>query len=229
MEKFVAYYRLSLMKKNSHGLGLEAQKDIVQKYVGKENSILIGEFTEIETGTYKKKRIVIYEALEICRKENATLIIAKLDRLTRDEVFLFTLLQSVERGQLKQFICCDNPNVTPLTLKLLSIIAADEAKRISERTKAALAAKKRQGFKLGNPQNLNAHARSKGTDALRQKALNNENNRKAKGYILLLRTQKKSFREIADILNREGFRASQGGEFHARQVNRLYCRGAISS
>lgn len=210
------------MKKNSSGLGLDAQMDIVHRFISKESGILSGEFTEIETGTYKKKRKVIFDALEKCKKENATLIIAKLDRLTRDEVFLFTLLQSIERNELKQFICCDNVNVNPLTLKLLSIIAADEAKRISDRTKAALAAKKRQGYKLGSPQNLTIEAMKKGWKASVEKAQNNEHNRKAKGYVNVLRAQGKTFQDIADILNLQGFKASQGGTFHPKQVSRLF-------
>jgi DNA invertase Pin-like site-specific DNA recombinase len=96
----------------------------------------------------------------VCRRQRATLVIAKLDRLARNVAFVANLMEAKV-----PFVCCDNPNATPLTIHILSAVAEDEAKRISQRTKDALARAKARGTTLGNPANLNRLARGKGTAA----------------------------------------------------------------
>ena len=141
----VAYYRVSTARQGQSGLGLEAQQRAVSNYIN--GSALIAEFTEVETGKGSnalKKRPKLAEAIAECKKHKATLIIAKLDRLARDVHFISGLMKSNI-----EFICCDNPNATPLTLHILAAVAEDETRRISQRTKDALAAAKERGVELG--------------------------------------------------------------------------------
>ena len=146
--KFVAYYRVSTDKQQRSGLGLEAQQELVRNYLNGGRWSVIGEFTEIESGTRKrlKNRPMLKAALELARKQKATLVVAKLDRLARDVQFISTLLN----GNVK-FVCADMPEADRTFLQMVSVFAEYEAKRISERTTEALAALKRQGKKLGSP------------------------------------------------------------------------------
>ena len=146
--KFVAYYRVSTDKQGRSGLGLEAQQELVRNYLNGGRWSVIGEFTEIESGTRKrlKNRPMLKAALELARKQKATLVVAKLDRLARDVQFISTLLN----GNVK-FVCADMPEADRTFLQMVSVFSEYEAKRISERTTEALAALKRQGKKLGSP------------------------------------------------------------------------------
>jgi DNA invertase Pin-like site-specific DNA recombinase len=136
MKRFVAYYRVSTQKQGSSGLGLQAQKNAVANHIS-DNGNLVGEFTEVETGTRKKKRVEIYKSIEEAKSNKAILIVAKLDRLARDVEFTSALYN----GGV-EFICVDNPNANKLTIQLLSVIAEHEAEVISKRIKDALAVKK---------------------------------------------------------------------------------------
>ena len=127
MKKLVAYYRVSTARQGQSGLGLQAQRNLVDDYC-KNDGNLIEEFTEVETGTRKKKRIEIYKAIELAKKEKAVLVVAKLDRLARDVEFTSALYN----GGV-EFVCCDNPNANKLTIQLLSVIAEHEAEIISSR------------------------------------------------------------------------------------------------
>jgi len=146
--KFVAYYRVSTDKQGASGLGLEAQRELVTTFLNGGRWSVIGEFTEIESGTRKKlhERPMLKAALELARKQKATLVVAKLDRLARDVQFISTLLNS----QIK-FVCADMPEADRTFLQMMSVFAEYEAGRISERTKQALSALKKQGKKLGSP------------------------------------------------------------------------------
>ncbi len=146
--KFVAYYRVSTDRQGQSGLGIEAQQEAVRTFLNGGRWSVIGEFTEIESGTRKrlKDRPMLKAALELARKQKATLVVAKLDRLARDVQFISTLLN----GKV-QFVCADMPQADRTFLQMVSVFAEYEAKRISERTKDALGALKRQGKKLGSP------------------------------------------------------------------------------
>lgn len=146
--KFVAYYRVSTDRQGQSGLGIEAQQASVRTFLNGGRWQLIGEFTEIESGTRKrlKDRPMLKAALELARKQKATLVVARLDRLARDVQFISTLLN----GNVK-FVCADTPHANRVYLQMVSVFAEDEARRISERTTAALQALKRQGKKLGSP------------------------------------------------------------------------------
>ena len=146
--KFVAYYRVSTDRQGASGLGLQAQRDAIHHYLNGGRWSLIGEFTEIESGTRKRlsKRPMLESAVKLCKKERATLIVAKLDRLARDVQFISELLNS----QVK-FICADAPEADRTFLQMMSVFAEYEGRRIGERTKAALHQLKKRGKKLGSP------------------------------------------------------------------------------
>lgn len=146
--KFVAYYRVSTDRQGASGLGLQAQRDAIHHYLNGGRWSLIGEFTEIESGTRKRlsKRPMLESAVKLCKRERATLIVAKLDRLARDVQFISELLNS----QVK-FICADAPEADRTFLQMMSVFAEYEGRRIGERTKAALHQLKKQGKKLGSP------------------------------------------------------------------------------
>ncbi len=152
--KYVAYYRVSTARQGQSGLGLEAQQSAVELFCQPIES-----FTEIESGTLKQ-RPELQRAIAACKRHGATLVVAKLDRLARNVAFVSTLMESGI-----EFIACDNPNANRLTVHILAAVAEDEARRISERTKAALQAAKKRGVQLGNPNNLTTEAASKGNAA----------------------------------------------------------------
>jgi DNA invertase Pin-like site-specific DNA recombinase len=146
--KFVAYYRVSTDRQGQSGLGLDAQRQLVTTFLNGGRWQLIGEFTEVESGTGKRlrHRPMLQAALDLARKQKATLVVAKLDRLARDVQFISTLLN----GKVP-FVCADMPEADRTFLQMMAVFAEYEAKRISERTTQALAALKRQGKKLGSP------------------------------------------------------------------------------
>lgn len=211
--KYIAYYRVSTDKQGASGLGLEAQRSDVRRFIHPENIDL--ELTEIESGK-KAQRPVLNEAIALCHKHGATLLIAKLDRLSRDVFFISNLMKSGIK-----FIAVDQPSATELTIHIYAAMAQDERQRISKRTKDALAVKKAQGIKLGSPQNLTNEAREKAVISIKSKALNNENNIRAKAIINLLNSKGLTLQTIANELNASGFKTSQGNEFKPMQIKRL--------
>jgi DNA invertase Pin-like site-specific DNA recombinase len=147
---FVAYYRVSTKRQS---LGLDAQKAAVERYLNGGGWKLIGEFEEKETGTRHEQRDALKAAIALCKRKKATLVIAKLDRLARNVAFISNLMES-----RANFVACDNPNANTLTVHILAAVAEQEARDISARTKAALAARKAQGVKLGGPKITEAAA-----------------------------------------------------------------------
>lgn len=211
MKKYVSYYRVSTQQQGNSGLGLQSQKSMVNTFLKKED-VLINEYEEIESGK-NNNRPELLKAIEQCKKDKAILLIAKLDRLSRNASFIFTL-----RDSNIEFVCTDIPEANSVTIGIMAVLAQDERERISKRTKDALAELKRKGVKLGSPQNLTNEARLKGIEATIQKALNNENNRKATALIISLKKDNLSYRRIAFELNRNGFKTSMGKEFSGSQV-----------
>lgn len=215
MQRYIAYYRVSTSKQGISGLGLESQRTDVNKFIAKGGE-LISEWQDIESGK-NDNRPNLLKAIEECKKQNATLLIAKLCRLSRNASFIFTL-----RDAKVDFVCCDMPNVNPVTIGIMAVLNQDERERISLRTKSALAELKKKGIRLGSPQNLTAEARAKGIEAVKEKARTNTNNRKASILITNLREQGLSFNQIALKLNEYGYKTSQGCEFSRTQAQRLY-------
>src|SRR4051812_27014736 len=148
MAGYVAYYRVSTARQGRSGLGLEAQQSAGRGYLD-GGSCLLAERVEVESGKRDANRPKLQDALRLCRVHNATLVIAKLDRLSRDAHFLLGL----QKAGVK-FVAADMPEANEMVVGLLAVIAQAERKMISSRTKAALAAAKARGTKLGNPENL---------------------------------------------------------------------------
>lgn len=143
MIKYVSYLRVSTNKQGIDGLGIEAQKDSIARFVKSHECQVVAEFTEVESGK-KSFRPKLQEAIDLCISEGATLLIAKLDRLSREVYFI----QKLKRSGLK-FVCADMPDATELTIDILSAVANEELRKISSRTSEALAAAKKNGTKLG--------------------------------------------------------------------------------
>jgi DNA invertase Pin-like site-specific DNA recombinase len=209
--KYIAYYRVSTKRQGESQLGLKAQKHAVERFISPD--LIDKEFTEIETGTSKRYRPILNQAIELCKKTGATLIIAKLDRLARNVAFVSSLMDSKVK-----FKAVDMPEANELTIHIMSAIAQHEAKAISKRVKEGLAQSKK---KLGTPANLTEKARLRGLESIRHKAKNNPHNKRALAFVRGLDYKKLKLREIAEALNSNGFATSKGKEFSTTQVIRI--------
>jgi DNA invertase Pin-like site-specific DNA recombinase len=216
--KFVAYYRVSTTGQGVSGLGLEAQREAVERYLNGGSWSLIEAFTEVETGKGSNaldRRPQLKAALAYARKHKATLVIAKLDRLARNVHFISGLM---ETGV--EFVAADRPDADRFTLHLEAALAEREARVISERTKAALAAAKRRGVVLG------ANGR---TLAVRNRAEAVERVAPMAGRLTALRGEGLSLRRIASTLNAEGVSppGASGGVWHPATVQRALERVSV--
>ncbi len=219
--KFVAYYRVSTQKQGQSGLGLEAQQEAVKRYLNGGAWELVGEYVETETGKGADalaKRPQLRAAMEACRKFGARLLIAKLDRLARNVHFITGLLEA-SRGNGKnavKFVACDMPEANDLTIHLMAAFAEFEAKRISERTKDALAAAKKRGIVLGaaGAANLrpNIEARQDAAKAFAEKL---------RPIFDGMNTRGLSQRGMAAELNSVGIPTPKAGEWRLSQVQRV--------
>ena len=142
---WVAYYRVSTDKQGRSGLGLDAQQAAVSAYLAKTGEQLVAEFTEVESGK-RADRPELLKALELCRRKRVPLLVAKLDRLSRNVAFISNLMES-----RVEFRACDMPDASRFTIHILAAVAEHERGMIAERTRAALAAAKARGVKIGNP------------------------------------------------------------------------------
>lgn len=221
--KYTAYYRVSTKQQGNSGLGLEAQKTAVANFIKSRGAIEVPPpFTEIESGK-NDARPELRKAIDYCKKSGATLLIAKLDRLSRNASFIFQLRDELQKANV-DFIACDLPEANTLTLGIMASMAQHEAEIISQRTKAGLAEAKRKGVKLGNPDNLTPEAKAKAHKTISDKARNDTNVRHAFHFIAPLRKAGQSFASIAKQLNSEGYRTRTGKDFHAIQVKRIFDR-----
>jgi len=217
MKKFIAYYRVSRKSQGESGLGIAAQKTAVQKYIDTQSGLLLGEYTEVETGTNKKKRVVIQEAINQSKKQGAILVIAKIDRLARNVNFVSSLMDAGV-----EFVACDMPSANHFTIHIFAALAEQEAKLISTRTRLALSELKKRGVKLGKPENLTIEAREKGKEAIRINSRANDSNRQAQAIIISCREKGMKFRQIADHLNELNFKTRYGCSYHPMTVKRLF-------
>lgn len=222
--QYVAYLRVSTQKQGYSGLGLEAQKEIIQNYLSHKNPI--AEYIEIESGRKTDRgRPKLKEALELCRKTGANLIVAKLDRLARNIAFLSQLL---ERDV--DIVFCDFPQANKMVLHILAAISQYEAELVATRTKQALAAKKARGAVLGNPDHLLENldsAIAKSVETNKRKAEENPNNKRAAAMLKVLAKEGKTLQEMADYLNEQGFTTSKGYKFTRSAVLVLLKRNNI--
>ena len=205
MENFIAYYRVSTDRQGASGLGLDAQRQAVAGFI--RTGQLVAEFTEIESGRRHTNRPQLLAALAECRKRRAVLLIARLDRLARNVAFISALM---ENGT--DFIACDMPHASRLTIHILAAVAEHEREMISKRTKAALAEAKRRGTKLGNPRI--EEARSKARQAHHDRRPAPEVSALMHGW----RQQEWTLRRIADELNRLNIRPTRGRQWYASSV-----------
>jgi DNA invertase Pin-like site-specific DNA recombinase len=214
--KFVSYLRVSTDRQGRSGLGLEAQRKAVADFLNGGSWTLVAEFVEIESGG-DDDRPELAKALAMCRIQNAVLVIAKLDRLSRDPAFLLGLHKAGVR-----FVAADMPDANEAMVGFMAVMAGWERKMIGERTRQALQAAKARGTKLGNPGNLRnqeigrARGRTRRTEMARSRA--------ADLAPILADVQAcgaSSLREIAGSLNARGIPTARGGEWSAMQVKRV--------
>lgn len=200
----VTYFRVSTDRQGQSGLGLDAQRASVAAYVaGKQ---VLGEFMEIESGR-KDDRPQLAAALALCRQRRAVLVIAKLDRLARSVAFISNLMASGV-----EFVAADMPQANRLTVHILAAVAEHEREMISERTKAALAAAKTRGTRLGNPC----------PDMVKARAIASGNAARFRAGIMpmvqTLKAEGRSLRGIARELNARGISGPRSGFWHAASV-----------
>mgnify|MGYP001535766180 FL=1 len=216
-KNYIAYLRQSTMKQEISGLGVEAQREIIQNYLKERKPVAI----ETESGR-KSDRPKLTEVLEVCRKTGSILIVEKLGRLSRNVAFTSKLLESDV-----EIVFCDFPEANKLVLHIISSIAEYEAGLISQRTKQSLRTKKARGCRLGKSENLLSRlpqAVENSNRTNRQKALDNPNNKRAVALLKSLVKEEKSLSEMARILNKEGFVTAWGCQFKASQVSILLKR-----
>lgn len=214
---YVAYYRVSTARQGMSGLGLEAQRESVCRFLAGVGGQLLQEFTEIETGRGANalaKRPKLKAALDACRAAGAVLVIAKLDRLSRNVRFIAELMESRVR-----FLACDLPEASELTLHVMAAFAQHEAKRISERTREALARAKARGVQLGREgrHNLKAHLEVRQATA-------KANAERLRGQIEGFRARGLSLRSMVTELNDVGIKSPAGGAWHYTQLRRVIGR-----
>lgn len=217
---WIAYFRVSTDKQGRSGLGLEAQQEAVRAFLEGRSDKLIAEIIEIESGG-RADRPKLAEALRLCRVHQATLIIAKLDRLARNVAFVSHLMESGV-----DFVAVDFPTANRLTIHILAAVAEHEASMIRDRTRLALAAARARGVRLGGDRGHLAATRAAGVKAsARARHLLASNRAADLGPILLgLQNEGRSLRQIAAALGERGIGAARGGVWSACAVSRILRR-----
>lgn len=221
MECAVAYYRVSTKQQQRFGLGIEAQKAAVARFAEAERIGIVGEFVEAETGKGADaldRRPQLAAALSAARGARCSVLVSKLDRLSRDVAFVSGLM-----AQRVPFIVAElGRDADPFMLHLYAALAEKERRLIAERTKAALAAKKASGIKLGNPRNI-AEAGEIG-----RRLQIAEADRFARGLVPVIEAIRKTgantLAELSDALNERGIRTARGGRWHVSSVLNLLAR-----
>jgi DNA invertase Pin-like site-specific DNA recombinase len=218
--RWISYCRVSTDRQGRSGLGLDAQRAAIASYLTPRNGQLVGEYVEVESGKVDD-RPKLREALEACQRTGARLIIAKLDRLSRDVAFIAGMMKSSA-----DFVVCDYPDANRLTLHIMAAVAESEREMISRRTREALAAARARGVKLGKPDNLTPTAAKLGRK-LGTKARSERSKRFATRMWLTIEPLLDaglSLRAIARKLNEDGTLTAsgkQGAKWTAAGVQRV--------
>ena len=214
--QIVEYKRVSTAKQGQSGLGLEAQEHMIQSYCKSVGAVVVASFTEVESGR-KNKRIELQKAIDLCAVNGYTLVIAKLDRLSRNASFTLALCDSGI-----EFVCCDMPSANKMTISIMAVIAQHEAEMTSKRTSEALQAKIRRGEKVGTPENLTTEARLNGL------AIRKENARKANAqvaeFFINRRAKGQTLQTMANAANDIGYTTRRGKQFTPTQASRIIQR-----
>ena len=226
--KIVAYQRVSTSKQGQSGLGLDAQWAAIQAYATQVKGTVIERFTEVESGK-SNDRPELAKALRIAKLTGAVLVIAKLDRLSRNAAFLLTLRDSGVR-----FIAADMPDANDLTVGIMALVAEQERQAISKRTKEALKAAKVRGTRLGNPNGAAALRRANRGNAASVQRIQEVADYRAEQLRPvvddLISQGIQSLGSLADHLNERGMLTARGGRWHRSSVRNLLGRlGRLSA
>ena len=218
--QYVLYFRVSTKKQGESGLGLEAQRAYIGHFY--KDKPILAEFTDIRSGKTIHKRPELQKAIALCKKERATLVVAKIDRLSRNTENALHIYK--ELGERLE--SCDIPNLDKFTLTLFMAIADRERVLISIRTQQAVEARRvRVGeWRVGGPNAKKAAAGLRGAQLSKELAEDNENSRRASALISMLRSSGKTLDQIAEQLNLAGFKTPRGFDFSGMQVQRLIKR-----
>ena len=229
--EIVGYLRVSTKRQGESGLGLEGQRAAVEDHARRTGARIAAWYTEVETGK-RADRPELAKALAHAKRSKAVLTVAKLDRLARNVAFTSALMRSGA-----DFIACDNPHANKLTIHILAAVAEDEAERISQRTKAALAAAKARGQLLGSarPDHWNGReqARLAGLETGRKVSAKVRTEAATEAYADLaptlaeLRGKGLSLQAIANDLNTQGHTTRRGRPWNAVQVSRVLERAKV--
>lgn len=218
--RIISYVRVSTDSQGRSGLGIEAQRHLVAEYADQTDALIIREFVEVESGKIDD-RPELNAAIRECRRTGATLVVAKLDRLSRNATFLLSFDDMVKRAGIDLHVC-DQPHLDRFMLGIHALVAERERHMISERTRAALAAAKARGVRLGTRDGKRLS--EAGCAARRLKSKQHAMN------VLPVITQIQttgavSYRAIAEALNLRGVTTQLGGEWHPASVRRVILRG----
>ena len=212
--KYISYCRVSTDRQGQSGLGLEAQRKVIEDFIS-EDDHLLNEYIEIESGK-QNNRPELHKAILEAKQTSSKLVIAKLDRLSRNVSFIFEL-----RDSNVDFIALDVPGMNTITLGIMSVVAQHERELISQRIKQAFAEKKRRGERMGTPQNLTKEVRLKGLRVRQENAYNNQANLQSGQLSVMYRERGMTLQAIADRLNESGYRTRYGKLFQPRTVKNL--------
>lgn len=219
--KFISYLRVSTKRQGASGLGIEAQRKAVEDHLNGGRWKLLKEFIEVESGK-RADRKALQEALGYCRLHGATLVVARLDRLSRNAAFLMTL-----RDSGAEFVAADMPGANSMTVGIMALVAQQTRETISSNTKAALRAAKARGVSLGNPRNLTDKARVRGnviSSTVRASQASLRAQDMASTLAEIQSEGTRSLRQVARSLNQREITAPRGGKWSALQVRRVLNR-----
>lgn len=218
--QYVIYYRVSTKRQGDSGLGLQAQRAYIEHYY--HDKAIIGEFTEVQSGKDVLNRPELMKALALCQQHRAVLVVAKIDRLSRNTEQALVIFRELE-GRLES---CDIPNLDKFTLTLFMAIADRERELIGIRTKGALIQKMKHSgqWRVSSPAFASGRAARLGHATIKAQAAENRNSRQASALIRQLAKEGHNWSEIARQLNQGGFRTPRGSDYQAVQVQRLHHR-----
>jgi DNA invertase Pin-like site-specific DNA recombinase len=220
MNTVVAYYRVSTKGQESSGLGLDAQRVYVDRWVNQNSATIVKEFQEVESGG-KTDRPLLKEAIKICKDHDHVLLVAKLDRLSRSVSLTASLLE--EKGF--RFVCCDMPEANELTIHIIAAMAENERKLISKRTKEALKAKKVRdpNWRAGaaGKRNLTLEGRVKGGEVIRKRYRESPEWRQACAAVKNLAESGHTQKECVEWLNDNEFKTTSGKRYTLKDVRNI--------